>query len=156
MNWRNVVWWMGFFPLAITIQLYLPGLDALVIGLIIVLQERRYKDLFWLFPLLILLQEGMGSREFGGAIIWYMLTIIFFNIGRWLFEVENILFICLLALCLGASHFAIVYFMAPLQNITVNIQDLTDESLIQAIFISVAWWLAYFTRKGIYSGDENA
>lgn len=156
MNWRNVVWWASFFPLAITIQLYLPGLDALVIGLIIVLQERRYKDVFWLFPLLILLQEGMGSREFGGAIIWYMLTIIFFNIGRWLFEVENVLFICLLALCLGASHFAIVYFMAPLQNITVNIQDLADECLIQAIFISVAWWLAYFTRKGIYSGEENA
>lgn len=156
MNWRNVVWWMGFFPLAITIQLYLPGLDALVIGLIIVLQERRYKDLLWLFPLLIVLQEGMGSREFGGAIIWYMLAIIFFNIGRWLFEVENILFICLLALCLGVSHFAIVYFMAPLQNITVNIQTLTDECLIQAIFISGAWWLAYFTRKGIYSGDENA
>lgn len=156
MNWANVLWWLGFFPLAIIVQLSLPGLDALVIGLIIVLQERRYKDLFWLFPALILLQEGMGSREFGGAIIWYMLTIIFFTIGRWLFEVENVLFICLLALCLGASHFAIVYFMAPLQNIALNIQDLTDESLIQALFVSIAWWLAYFSRKGIYTGEENA
>lgn len=156
MNWANAVWWVCFFLLSIVVQVYLPGLDALVIGLIIVLQERRYKYLLWLLPLLIFLQEGIGSREFGGAIIWYLLTIIFFNIGRWLFEVENILFICMLSICLGSSYFAIVYFMAPLQNVSINIQTLLDTSLIQAVYISIVWWLAYFSRKGIYTGEENA
>lgn len=155
MNWPNVLWWLFFLPLAFIVQLYVPGLDALVIGLIIVLQERRYKDLLWVLPLLILLQEGMGSREFGGAIAWYLVVMIFFNLGRWLFEVENILFICLLAVCLGVSHFAIVYFMAPLQSLHVDIQNLTDESLMQAVFIASAWWLAYFSRKKVQAGDEN-
>lgn len=156
MNWSNVFWWVCFIPLALVVQMYVPGLDALVIGLIIVLQERRYKDLFWVLPLLLLLQEGMGSREFGGAIAWYMAVIVFFNIGRWLFEVENILFICLLAVCLGASHFAIVYLMAPLQNLPVDIQSLTDQCMVQALFIATAWWLAYFSRKGVQADEDNA
>ncbi|MEG2173252.1 MAG: hypothetical protein RRY29_08305 [Desulfovibrionaceae bacterium] len=156
MNWPNILWWICFIPLAFVVQIYVPGLDALVIGLVIVLQERRYKDLLWVLPLLVILQEGMGSREFGGAIVWYMMVIIVFNMGRWLFEVENILFICLLAGCLGASHFAIVYFMAPLQNLPVDIQNLTDESLTQAIFIATVWWLAYFSRRGVQADEENA
>lgn len=156
MNWPNVIWWICFLPLAFVVQVYVPGLDALVMGLIIVLQERRYKDVFWVLPLLVILQEGMGSREFGSAIAWYLIVIIFFNMGRWLFEVENILFICLLAVCLGASHFAIVYFMAPLQNLQVDLQTLTDESLTQAVFIVGAWWVAYFSRKGVQADEDNA
>lgn len=156
MNWPNAIWWACFLPLAFVVQVYVPGLDALVIGLIIVLQERRYKDLLWVLPLLVLLQEGMGSREFGGVIAWYMAVIVFFNLGRWLFEVENILFICLLALCLGVSHFIIVYLMAPLQNLPVDIQLLTDECLVQALFVATVWWLAYYSRKGIQAGEENA
>lgn len=156
MKWSNLLWWVCFLPMALVVQFYVPGLDALLIGLIIVLQERRYKDVLWVLPLLVLLQEGMGSREFGGAIAWYLAVIIFFSMGRWLFEVENVLFIFLLAACLGASHFALVYLMAPLQSLHVDIQSITDESIIQALFIPVAWWLAYQSRKGVQSDEESS
>lgn len=134
----------------------LPGLDALVIGLILVLQERRYKDLLWLLPMLVIVQEGMGSREFGGMVLWYVAVIGLFLLGRWLFEVENFLFIFLLSTCLGAGHFALVYVLAPLQDFHVDIQATLDESVIQALFIPIAWRLAWLSRHWVHIDDETA
>ncbi len=141
------IWWIIFIFLAVLIQSLVPALDAMLIGLILVLQEKRYKDLFWLLPLLILVQEGVGSRDFGGMILWYFTVIIIFIIGRWLFEVQNVLFVLLMAVCLGGLHFALVYTLAPLQDITVDIELLSRESIYQAVFVPVAWWLASLTRR---------
>ena len=44
---------------AIVLQAAVPGLDVLTVGLIILLQERDYKNMLWLLPVFILLQEGM-------------------------------------------------------------------------------------------------
>lgn len=156
MNPRNVIWWSLFFPVALSIQMLLPGLDALVIGLILVLQERRYKDLLWLLPVLVIIQEGIGSREFGGMVLWYVSVIGLFVLGRWLFEVENFLFVFLLSTCLGAGHFALVYVLAPLQEFHVDIQATLDESVIQALFIPIAWRLAWLSRRWVQVHDEAA
>lgn len=147
MNTPNVLWWCGFFVLAIYVQWLVPGLDALVIGLILVLQERRYTHLLWLLPLLIVLQEGMGSREFGGMVLWYVTIIGLFVTGRWLFEVENFLFVFLLSVCMGGAYFSILYVLAPLQNLRVDLEQAAQASLIQAVFIPCAWWLTYISRR---------
>ncbi len=147
MNVRAGIWWSFFIPMAIMLQAAVPALDALLIGLILILQERRYKSLFWLLPLLILLQEGIGSRPFGGMVLWYFMIIILFAVGRWLFEVQNILFVLLISVCLGLLHFALVYLMAPLQDLPVNVHTLLQESIIQTLFVPWAWWIAAFTRK---------
>ncbi len=157
MNTRLGVWWCFFLPIGISLQAVLPTLDALLIGLIITLQEHRYKDLLWVLPLLILIQEGVGSREFGGAILWYSLVIILFIIGRWLFEVQNALFVLLLSACLGVVHFALVYLLAPLQDLqVVNMEQLIHDNVLQAIFIPVAWWVANFTRRWIYANADKS
>lgn len=156
MKTRNVIWWLLFFPVGIMLQQMAPGLDALVIGLIILLQERSYKDCIWALPLFILLQEGMGSREFGGAVLWYAAVILFFNLGRWLFEVENFLFVFLLSACLGAAYFGLAYLLAPLQELHVDIQATLDASVIQALFIPVAWRLAAYSRGWVHAHDETA
>lgn len=155
MNSRIILWWLLFFPVALTMQMMLPGLDALVIGLILTLQERRNKDLLWLLPVIILLQEGMGAREFGGMVLWYASVIASFVLGRWLFEVENFLFVFLLSTCMGASRFALIYVLAPLQDLQVNLQATLDESVIQALFIPVAWRLAYLSRRWVRIDDET-
>ncbi len=154
MNIRAGIWWAFFFPIAIIIQALVPALDALLIGLILILQERRYKSLLWLLPLLIFLQEGIGSRAFGGMIMWYFMIILLFAVGRWLFEVQNILFVLLISVCLGALHFALVFLLAPLQDLTVNIPLLTHEALVQAAFVPFAWYIAAFTRKWTYTHDD--
>ncbi len=145
-----VIWWAVFVILSVIIQSLVPALDALVIGLILVLQEKRYKDLLWILPLFILVQEGIGSRDFGGMIFWYAAVIIIFIIGRWLFEVQNALFVLLMATCLGGLHFVLVYTLAPLQDLVVDMQMLIRESIYQALYVPVAWWLANLTRRWAY------
>ena len=145
---RNTLWWLCFLAAAVGIQAAVPGLDVMTVGLIILLQERDYKNLFWLLPLFILLQEGMGTRTFGGVIVWYVAVIILFRMGRWLFEAENFLFIFLLSGCLGAAYYGVAWLMAPLQDLPFNMQDILDKSLIQAIFIPVAWKILVATRHG--------
>ena len=93
---RSLVWWLCFMAGAIVLQAAVPGLDVLTVGLIILLQERDYKNMLWLLPLFILLQEGMGTRPFGAVIVWYAAVVLMFKMGRWLFEVENFIFVFLL------------------------------------------------------------
>ncbi len=154
MNFAALLWWICFFIIAIITQSLIVGLDALVIGLVIALQERRYKDLLWILPMFIILQEGIGSRDFGGMILWYAMIIIVFIIGRWLFEVQNVLFVLLMAICLGCLNFLLVYILAPLQDLVVDIQFLTRESIYQAVFVPFAWWIASITRRWTYNHAE--
>ncbi|GAB1255074.1 hypothetical protein [Desulfovibrio falkowii] len=152
---RDVIWWLCFLAAAVGIQAFVPGLDVMTVGLIILLQERDYKSMLWLLPLFILLQEGMGTRVFGGVIVWYIAVIVLFRMGRWLFEAENFLFIFLLSACLGAAYFGVAWLMAPLQDLPFNFQDTLDKSLIQAIFIPFAWKLLVATRHGKAHAAEN-
>lgn len=144
--WDNAGWWLCFIILAICVQALAPGLDALVVGLIILLQERDWRGMLWLLPLFVLLQEGMGTRPFGAVIVWYAATIVIFKLGRWLFETENFLFIFLLSACLGATYYGVAWLMAPLQDIAFNVEDSLDKSLLQAIFMPFAWRLLKATR----------
>ena len=152
---RDVIWWLCFLAAAVGIQAFVPGLDVMTVGLIILLQERDYKNMLWLLPLFILLQEGMGTRVFGGVIVWYIAVIVLFRMGSWLFEAENFLFIFLLSACLGAAYFGVAWLMAPLQDLPFNFQDTLDKSLIQAIFIPFAWKLLVATRHGKAHAAEN-
>lgn len=152
---RDVIWWLCFLTAAVGIQAFVPGLDVMTVGLIILLQERDYKNMLWLLPLFILLQEGMGTRVFGGVIVWYIAVIVLFRMGRWLFEAENFLFIFLLSACLGAAYFGVAWLMAPLQDLPFNFQDTLDKSLIQVIFIPFAWKLLVATRHGKAHAAEN-
>ncbi|MDO5484501.1 MAG: hypothetical protein Q4F27_06285, partial [Desulfovibrionaceae bacterium] len=132
---RNTLWWLAFIIAGITVQGCIPGLDVLVLGVIILLQEKDYRNLLWLLPLFILLQEGMGTRSFGVSIVWYTAVLVLFKVGSWLFEVENFLFVFLLSACLGAAGFGVAWLMAPVQNIPFNEREMLDASLVQALFL---------------------
>lgn len=144
---RAAAWWLCFIALAICVQALAPGLDVLVVGLIILLQERDWRNLVWLLPLFVLLQEGMGTRPFGAIIVWYAATIVIFRLGRWLFQVENFVFVFLLSACLGAASYGVTWLMAPLQNLEFNVEDALDKSLIQALFMPFAWRALVAARR---------
>ncbi len=148
------IWWLCFFPISFFLQSLLPSVDVMLIGIILTLQEERYKDLLWILPLCILIQEGIGSREFGGMFFWYTAVIVVFLMGRWLFEVQNILFVLLLAASLGCISFALSYVFAPLQDLVVDKERLIHDSLMQSAFIPIAWWIATPTRRWTQRHDE--
>ena len=82
----NILWWVAFFVFGLALQQALPGTDVLVAGLFLALQERRPFQLAVVLLALILVQEGVGTLDFGTSVLWYLLVITLFFIGRWMFE----------------------------------------------------------------------
>ena len=152
---RNAFWWGTFLFPAITLQRLFPGVDFLLVGLLVTLQERRYADLAWVLPLLIILQEGMGTREFGLILLWYVVVAAIFLLGRWLFDVENFLYAFLFSACLAASYFAVAFLMSPLYAVAVDAHRLLDESIHLALLLPVCWKLAQFTRRWTYAASAE-
>ncbi|MDR3320580.1 MAG: hypothetical protein LBS77_06705 [Desulfovibrio sp.] len=143
----NMIWWAAFITSAVVVQSLLPGLDALVVGLLILLQNRDYKNMFWLAPFFIFLQEGMGTRFFGGSIFLYSVVVVIFRMSLWFFEVENFLFVFLLSACLMVPYYVLDWFMASLQNITFDMEKTLDKCFLQAVFLPFAWYFCTMTRR---------
>jgi hypothetical protein len=152
---RNVFWWAGFLFPAVALQRVFPGVDFLLAGFLLTLQERRHLDLIWVLPLLVILQEGMGTREFGVVLLWYVVVAVVFLLGRWLFDVETFLYVFLCSACLAACYFAVVFLMSPLYAVSVDTRRLLDESVYLARLLPVFWRLTQLTRRWFYAGDTE-
>ncbi|MFR7887805.1 MAG: hypothetical protein ACLU4B_04995 [Bilophila wadsworthia] len=111
----NILWWVAFFVFGLALQQALPGTDVLVAGLFLALQERRPFQLAVVLLALILVQEGVGTLDFGTSVLWYLLVITLFFIGRWMFETENWLFVLLLSGCIGLAHYGVIWLMTRLR-----------------------------------------
>ena len=151
---KNIAWWLAFFLAAVYAQTILSGIDFLLIGVIIALQERRPVQLAWVILAAILLQEGVGTLPFGSALLLYTFAILAFYGGRVLFEAENFFFIFLFSALLGLLHFVFTFAIAELHNLRIDDYRLGVESAIQALLIPPLWRLVYFLR-GKEKEDEN-
>lgn len=141
-NLHNICWWLIFTIMGIMIQAVAPGIDALVVGFIILLQERDYRTMAWLLPLFILLQEGMGTQAFGAVAVWYAAVAGAHTVGCRLFNAAGFLFVFLLSGCLGAAFVGVAWLMRPLQEGPgFDLQAMLDLGMIQAIYIPAAWWI---------------
>ncbi|MDR0466112.1 MAG: hypothetical protein LBH94_02005 [Deltaproteobacteria bacterium] len=152
---RSAFWWIGFLFPALTLQRFFPGVDFLLAGLLITLQERRYTELILVLPLMVILQEGMGTRAFGVMLLWYLAVGAVFLLGRWLFDVENFLYMFLFSSCLATCYFAVSFLMSPLYAMPVDVHRLLDESVHLALLLPVFWKLAQFTRRWLYEGNAE-
>ena len=143
MTAKNMLFWLGFTVACIWLQHFIQGVDFLVVGLILLLQEGRWPKTLWLALLWILIQDGGGNLAFGPALLWYAGVAALFHAGRWLFEAENVLFILLLGLSLGVWHLGLVWLMASLQDVVVSGPALLRESLVQALVVLPVWLAAH-------------
>ena len=143
---RNIFWWLCFVALGICVQSLVPCLDALVVGLVILLQERDYKNLCWLLPLFVLLQEGIGTSPFGATIVWYALVCLLYRLLRWLLGRGNFFLVLRRSSCLGGACVGLGWLVSPLYAVHFDPQEFLDRSLIQALYLPVAWLLLTATR----------
>lgn len=144
----RLVWWTVFIAGAILLQKQIPGVDLLAPGFLLSLQERRPWQTLWLFLLFSMIQEGTGTMHFGSSLLWYGGQAVFFWAGQRFFVAENVFFVLLLALFLGAYHAVITVFMCAMQEIPVEYTALLHESIIQTLIIPLIWGLAYYYRPG--------
>lgn len=156
MKLRNTLWWLLFFVSSILLQRAIPGIDVLVIGLLISLQERNPLQILWVLLTLVILQEGCGSLDFGVSILWYSCVIGLFFVGRWLFETENLLFIFLLSLCIGLTKYLVITLMSHLQGLPETRHLLINECLLQSFFIPLTWKVLSLTRRWVTEYENQA
>lgn len=139
MNLHNILWWTLFIVCGIWAQYFLRGVDLLMVGLVVSLQEDQLPQTFWLLGIFVLVQEGVGSLAFGSSLLWYAMLLALYTTGRWLFQARNIFFMVLLGAAMGLWHYLLVNIMASLQEYSVAHDRLFFESLVQALVFPVAW-----------------
>ena len=135
---QNIFWWLAFLFGGIILQLYVPGLDALIVGIILVSLERDYKTMVWLVPAVVILQEGMGSLSFGFSM---------FYIGS---------FFLLVSLCMGLLHGFYSWFFATLQNVPFDMNVIVHDGVLQTFYILVAWPMLGRLRRLVVHDEKKA
>jgi len=151
MKYANLFWWFGYVILAIILQSIIPGVDFLLPGFIVAMQERKIKQFAWVALSFLILQEGMGTMAFGAVFLWYIAILVFYIAGQWFFEAESLSFILLLSVVLSVAHYVVIVNLAGLQDMHINAQTLIDESVYQAFLTPFLWHFAQYTRRGFAS-----
>ena len=149
MSWANAGWWLAYAFAAISMQAALPGVDFLLPGLFIALQERRLFQTLLLGAAFTMAQEGMGSMFFGGTLLWYAVTAAAFYAACSLFQGRSFLFIFLLSALLSGVRYVIFAFLATLQDIPWEPSLLLDECFLQALLTPLIWAAASALRRGV-------
>lgn len=142
----RILWWSIYTAGALIVQQHIAGVDALMPGFLLSLQEKKYWQSFWLLLLFVVIQEGTGNFYFGGALLWYVGQIALFHLGQKLFVADNILFVLMLSAGLGVYRGVVILFMCAVQSLPVHHGILIEECAIQALIIPLVWSLAYFSR----------
>lgn len=145
-NLLRLLWWTAYIAAALILQQQIPGVDALAPGFLISLQDGKKWQSFWLFLLFALIQEGAGSLGFGSALLWYGGQVVLFRLAGRLFVADNIIFVLMLSVGLGAYRWLITWFMCVVQKVPVEYTLLAQESLLQALLIPVLWGIACLLR----------
>lgn len=146
-TWSSCFLWITLLCVGIYFQYIIQGVDALCIAFIWALHDGRWPRFLWLAPLLILLQEGGGSMDFGTSIIWYACMGAVFLLGRCIFAVESIVFMFLFSLAMGCVYYILLNIMTSLQNIDVANMTIFYTSIWQASCVLVAWILVIIFRQ---------
>ncbi len=151
---RNIVWWCLYLVAAVWLQARLPGVDAMLPGLIIAMQEKLWRQTAWVTLFCLLIQESTGSLAFGGGVLWYSFLFIYFQIGQSFFVTTSLVFIVLLSAAMGATLAAILLLLSLLQNIALFPPLLFEQAMVQALLIPPLWGVAYLTRKRFFRHED--
>lgn len=144
---RSVIWWLGYFVLALWLQKFVPGVDALAAGVILCLQRGSNQQVAIFCFIAMIVQEGTGTLPFGSSILWYGFIILCYYLGIWFFMGKNLVFICMLSLGLGLGRICIIAGMDMLQHFPFDNRQLLFEAVAQTLLTPMLWWFAVNTRN---------
>ncbi|MDD2965904.1 MAG: hypothetical protein PHN64_00185 [Desulfovibrionaceae bacterium] len=147
---KEWLWWLAFIPFSLWVQSHTPGLDALVVGLIVLALEERLRALLLFLPLCILIQEGIGTQPFGASFLWYAAILILLGVLHSFVEGRNFFFVVLLALAMAPLTMLLGYGLGSLQVVAPNIHTLLGKSIVQVLFTPPYWALAAWTRRWVH------
>ncbi len=152
---RSALWWLAFACAGVVAELYVPRLDALCAGLLVMLEEKDYKTLVWFLPLAVLLQEGMGTTHFGATVALYAAFIASYFLLSVLHSASRFIFICTLSLALGAARLLLWRLFAVLQGLPDDPAEALRIGVVQACFLPCAWILLSHLRRPRQRHDDR-
>ncbi len=144
---RNICWWLVFLAAGIVLQLFVPGLDALLAGVVIVTQEKDYRTMVWLVPVILLLQEGMGSQYWGASFVTLACFFLLWRLTLSLSLVSRAAFTVLISLGMGGVRLAQEWIFAILQNEARPFEAMLTDAVIQGVWLLAAWPLLTRLRR---------
>ena len=135
-------WWLCYTLAGIWLQEFLPGVDFLAPGLLLAMQEERPGAIAWLVVAWVIIQEGTGGLIFCFCPAWYGGLVVFYQVGRWLFDQKSFLFVCLTGLLFGLWMVGLTLALVGLEETRLFPEPLLVRALLQAALFPVVWWLA--------------
>lgn len=142
-----LIFWLLFTALGVWAQRIFPGVDIFAPALVVCLQLRRVTQFLWLAPAWVILQEGAGNLPFGNLLLWYGGLVLFFVVGRWLFESRNMVFVFIIGIFMGCWHYLLTQLMANLQTLEILKSQLLVEAIYQAVLFPVVWAVTFNLYK---------
>jgi len=144
---RNLIWWIAYTAVGIYLQCIIEGVDFLLPGLLIALQENNKTQLCWLVVIYIFIQEGLGSLDFGGMALWYISILSIASYIYKIFHYRMILYLPVISLFASISHYFIIMYLCLLQNIALNTSLLIQDCIMQALILPIMWIITLLLRR---------
>ena len=143
----NVIWWAGYLVVAIWLQRFIPGLDALIPGFLVCLQERNRQQTATILLISVIIQEGAGTLPFGLSLLWHGVVVALYYIGIRLFISSGSAFTLLLSFSLALSRALFMLVMDFLQPLPMDLWTLSRVVALQLLFTPLLWILARRSRE---------
>lgn len=154
---RNAIWWTCFIAISLVVQVNLHRLDALIVGIIIVTEERDYRTMVWLLPLILLLQEGMGTQHFGAYVLMIAAFFALYRLCSDIASASPALFVLAIAIGIGASRGALDWLFCALQDYPFSPDTTLHTCILQAIYTPLAWlFFARLRRRFRHAGKAES
>jgi len=135
----RLLFWAGFFLAGVWLQRLLPGVDALAPGLLLSLQREPWPVAAAVAVVLIVVQEGAGSLDFGAGLLIYGLLVCGYAAGRSVFDARSAAFSALLGVGHALATALAARLLAGLQQFTFDMADLPVRLAVQAGLFVVVW-----------------
>ncbi len=145
-----------FFCAGVWLQHVYPGLDFLLPCVLVALEEGRAVRILCVSAACILIQEGLGTLDFGAAVLWYLSVILVYLLARYFFHITNIFFAILVGLSAGITHFGITLLMCMLQQHSADLEILGNESLQQVLALLIPWKIYAYLRRQVITHAHSS
>lgn len=151
----NTVWWIAFLVTGIILQATFPGLDALILGVLLLLEEKDYRRLVCFVPAVILLQDGMGTQAFGSAMLCIALCALLYRLSSGIASASRIGFYFFLSLAMGGVRIFLDWLFATLEDTAFLPEQLFHEGAAEAVYLFIGWVvLRHLRRECIQQGTD--
>ena len=133
--------------ISIALEMYIPRIDTLIVIVLLLLENREYKTLVCMLPLILLIQEGMGTQHFGASILFLAAVFALYRLLGELYQASTVFFISVLSLGLGVTRLSLNWLFSTLQGYPFDSVEALHEGLLQALYIPVAWAVIPYCRQ---------